>query len=58
MQHIQKRDCRPLSPISKSRRAHPHAFQVSFALDYVDADCFTRSTPTIVPAKTFLSQLV
>ena len=36
----------------------PHAFQVSFALDYVDADCFTRNTPTIVPAKTFLSQLL
>ena len=35
-----------------------HAFQVSFAMDYVDMDCFSRSQPTIVPAKTLLSQLV
>ena len=26
-------------------------------LPYVDADCFTRTTPTVVPAKTLLSQL-
>ena len=35
-----------------------HAFQVSFAMDYVDMDCFSRNQPTIVPAKTLLSQLV
>lgn len=35
-----------------------HAFQISFALDYVDMDCFSKSQPTIVPAKIFLSQLV
>jgi len=27
-------------------------------LPYVDADCFSRPDPTIVPARTFLSQLL
>jgi predicted AAA+ superfamily ATPase len=35
----------------------PYAFQVSMQADYVEADCFTRNAPTIVPARTFLSQL-
>ena len=35
-----------------------HAFQVSFDLPFVEKDCFTFQTPIIVPAKTFLSQLV
>ncbi len=35
-----------------------HALQVAFDLDYVDADCFSPRTPTVVPAPTFLSQLV
>ena len=35
-----------------------HAFQVSFGLDFVDVDCFSYKTPVIVPASTFLSQLV
>lgn len=35
-----------------------HAFQVTLSADYVDADCFTRHTPTIVPARTLLSQLL
>ncbi len=35
-----------------------HAFQASFSLDYVDADCFSTKQPTIVPVKTLLSQLV
>lgn len=35
-----------------------HAFQISFSLDYEDADCFSTTYPVIVPAKTFLSQLV
>jgi predicted AAA+ superfamily ATPase len=34
------------------------AFQVSMRGDYVEADCFTRHTPTIVPARTFFSQLL
>lgn len=35
-----------------------HAFQVIYDLPYVDKSCFDVHTPTIVPAKTFLSQLV
>ncbi len=36
----------------------PHAFQVVIEMDYVDKDCFSMHKPTIVPAQTFLSQLV
>jgi hypothetical protein len=35
-----------------------HAFQVVFGMEYVEADCFTRSGLVRVPAKTFLSQLI
>lgn len=35
----------------------PHAFQVVRDLDFVAADPFTRSTPTVVPARTLLSML-
>ena len=35
-----------------------HALQVVMDLPYVDADCFVRPDPTVVPARTFLSQLV
>lgn len=35
-----------------------HAFQVALDLDYVDRDVFSLRRPTIVPARTFLSQLV
>ncbi|MCF7837211.1 MAG: DUF4143 domain-containing protein [Candidatus Marinimicrobia bacterium] len=35
-----------------------HAFQVTVAADYVEADCFSRTTPVKVPAKTFLAQLL
>ena len=35
-----------------------YAFQASFSLDYVNADCFSTKQPTIVPVKTLLSQLV
>jgi predicted AAA+ superfamily ATPase len=35
----------------------PHAFQVSVEADYVDADCFARHNPTLVPARTFFAQL-
>lgn len=36
----------------------PHAFQIGFDLPYVDQDCFSHTAPVIVPAKTFLSQLI
>ena len=35
-----------------------HAFQVNLEMDYVDKSCFLHRAPLIVPAKTFLSQLV
>ena len=35
-----------------------HAFQVALDAEYVDRDCFELSRPTVVPARTFLSQLV
>ena len=35
-----------------------HAMQVAMDLDYVEQDCFAVKKPIIVPAKTFLSQLV
>ena len=37
----------------------PFAFQVVVEADYVQADCFSRpGAPTVVPARTFLSQLL
>ena len=37
----------------------PFAFQIIIEADYVDADCFSsQKRPMIVPAKTFLSQLL
>ena len=36
----------------------PHAFQVNMKMDYVDKDCFSINYPVVVPAKTFLSQLI
>ena len=35
-----------------------HAFQVAMDADFIERDCFEYSTPVIVPAKTFLAQLV
>ncbi|NOX25147.1 MAG: ATP-binding protein [Deltaproteobacteria bacterium] len=35
-----------------------HAFQVAMDLSHVQADCFAENDPVIVPATTFLSQLV
>ena len=35
-----------------------HAFQVVFDLPYVEQDCFQHTQPIIVPAQTFLSQLI
>lgn len=37
----------------------PHVLQVVIEADYMDSDCFSHLyQPTIVPAKTFLSQLI
>lgn len=35
-----------------------HVFQIAFNKPFVDADCFARNEPVIVPALTLLSQLV
>ena len=35
-----------------------HAFQVVLNTDYDGEDCFQKSNPSVVPARTFLSQLV
>lgn len=43
----------------KDRTNAPFAFQVVIDADYVDADCFAKQRgPIVVPAKTFLSQLL
>ena len=51
----------PLSPsleyFQKQIQA-PHAFQVVLNLGYEEINCFDYKRPVIVPAKTFLSQLV
>ncbi len=36
----------------------PHAFQVVLDREFVAADCFARHEPTVVPARTLLSQLL
>lgn len=36
----------------------PHAFQVVMELPFISADCFSEKLPTVVPAQTFLSQLL
>ena len=42
----------------QARLKAPHAFQVVVELPYVDADCFARHEPVVVPARSFLSQLL
>ncbi len=36
----------------------PHAFQVAMDAEFVGKDCFEHQGPIIVPAKTFLAQLI
>jgi hypothetical protein len=35
-----------------------HAFQVAFDLPFVEKNCFEEKGPILVPARTFLSQLI
>lgn len=35
-----------------------HAFQAVFSEPFVQADCFSRTDPVVVPARTLFSQLV
>lgn len=51
----------PLSPslaYFKNETKAEHAFQVTLEAEHVNVNCFECTTPVIVPAKTFLSQLV
>ena len=45
-------------PLFQKVTGAKHAFQVVLNADYDGQDCFKKTTPSIVPAKTFLSQLV
>ncbi len=42
----------------QSQTAAPHAFQVVLNLPFEEADCFSINRPAVVPALTFLSQLI
>ena len=42
----------------QSQTGAPHAFQIAFDLPFVKRNCFDHHEPIIVPASTFLSQLV
>ena len=35
-----------------------HAFQVVVDMPYINKNCFEETSPAIIPAKTFLSQLI
>jgi uncharacterized protein len=58
---VKKADDR-ISPVLagfQEQTGAPYAFQVVVDADYVDADCFERrGRPVVVPARTFLSQLL
>ena len=52
---------RPLSPSLKYYQdmiQAPYAFQLAFDAPFVNKNCFESSTPKVVPATTFLSQLI
>ena len=42
----------------QSQTGAEHAYQLGFDLDHVEQDCFEYRKPLIVPARTFLAQLV
>ncbi len=44
--------------VTKNEIKAPYVFQVAIELPYIERNCFEEMTPVIVPAKTFLSQLV
>ena len=48
----------PALPLFQRQTGVPHAFQVALDLPFVERDCFAHHQPIIVPAQTFLSQLV
>jgi uncharacterized protein len=42
----------------QSQTSAKHAFQVVLDKPFVNADCFARTDPVVVPARTLLSQLL
>jgi len=55
-----KHSLRSLSPRPanfQKQTGAEHALQVSLEAENVEFDCFSRNNPTIVPARTFFSQL-
>ncbi len=60
MVEVKSSGSEPLNPnlaFFQNQLNAPHVLQVAIDLPYIDADCFILQKPTIVPAKTFLSQL-
>ncbi|MGH7822439.1 MAG: ATP-binding protein [Candidatus Binatia bacterium] len=57
VKHRDTRIAPTLEHFQRQTRAE-HAFQVVLEEDYVDADCFARRDPCVVPGRTFLSQLL
>lgn len=53
-----RREIAPALSYFQQQTGAPHAFQMAFDLDFVDADCFAHTAPVRVPATTLLSQLV
>lgn len=50
----------PLSPSLahfQQQTGAPHAFQIAMDLPFAERDCFERTVPTVVPARTLPSQL-
>jgi predicted AAA+ superfamily ATPase len=48
----------PALAIMQKQTGASHAFQVVIEEPYVESDCFRHTTPIVVPARTFLSQLL
>ena len=53
-----RRSVSPALAYFQQQTGAAHAFQAAMDLPYIEADCFERNEPTIVPAATLLSQLV
>lgn len=58
VKHSGKESLSPSLAYYQQQTGASHAFQVAIDEEFVERDCFEHQTPIIVPAKTFLSQLV
>lgn len=61
MVEVKSSGAEPLSPnllFFQTQLNAPHVLQVAIDVPYVEQDCFSQQKPMIVPAKTFLSQLI